>query len=325
MSFERLSPLVKKSGSPLSVQEFHSRVNIVFHNYEAAQYDALHVDMWESLQEQMDLLVHDWFSKTSPKAPLKLLDIGCGTGLSTQKLLNTPVGPLVESIVLLDTSPKMLEQAQMKAAHWDKPYTVINGTIADLTGSFDVVIICSVLHHIPDLDTFIRHIDALLNPGGVIIHLQDPNGDYAQDNLFKEREKEFERLQAVQKVKRITDYFPKSIKHKINLFLGRKNYIDLINDALIREKTIKKRLTADEIWSVTDIHVESKNDSQARGISFAFLKQKLQNFTLLSHRSYGFYGVLKNDLPSTMQANESQWITENQLNGRNLACVWQKQ
>lgn len=324
MSFERLTPLVKKTGSPLNVHDFQSRINIVFHDYEAAHYDDLHVDMWESLQEQIDLLVRDFFSKYKPSRTLQLLDVGCGTGLSTQKLLNTQLGEYVESVVLLDTSPKMLEQAQKKAANWNKPYRLINGTTDMLTEKFDVIIVCSVLHHIPDLNAFMKQIDDLLLPNGVFIHLQDPNGDYAKDQDFLKREKQFEQLQKVRKSKRLSDFFPKSIKHKINLMLGRKNYIDRINDQLLKEKSIRRRMTADEIWSVTDIHVESKHDENARGISFAYLKNTLRNFSLISHRTYGFYGVLKHDLPKELQANETQWIAENQLNGRNLACVWQK-
>jgi 2-polyprenyl-3-methyl-5-hydroxy-6-metoxy-1,4-benzoquinol methylase len=324
MSFERLAYLVKKTESPLSLQDFHSRINIVFHNHEAMHYDELHKDMWESLQEQFDLLVLDLLPGYKPNHQLKLLDVGCGTGLSTEKLLNTQLGNFIESIVLLDTSPKMLEQAKKRAVNWNKQFELVNATCDTLTEKFDIIIVCSVLHHIPDLDAFLNKIDNLLNPNGLLIHLQDPNGDYAQDPEFKSREHQLRHLQKFKKPIRFIDLLPKAIKHKINLFLGRKNYIDLINDELFREKTIRHRLTADEIWSVTDIHVESEHNEYAGGISFTYLKNKLEDFTLLSHRTYGFYGALKHDLPPDLQINESKWIAENKLNGRNLGCVWLK-
>lgn len=323
MSYQRLIPLIKKTGSTLSPEEFQSRINVVFHDYEAAHYDRLHDDMWESLQEQINLLVDDWFAHQNPNSGLKLLDIGCGTGLSTQKLLATKAGQFIDEITLLDTSAKMLEQAAQKAVQWNKKHQIVNGLCDVLTDGYDVIIVCSVLHHIPDLDAFFQQINRLLNPNGILIHLQDPNGDYAQDEVFIQREDMLQK-QRKSTPKRWVDYLPNSFKNNLNRWLGRKNYIDYINDQLLGEKVITKRMTADEIWSVTDIHVESKDDTQTRGISFEFLKNSLQNFRLISHRSYAFYGVLKSDLPVEMQQDESQWIQQNQLNGRNLACVWQK-
>lgn len=323
MSYQRLIPLIKKTGSTLSPEDFQSRVNVVFHDYEAAHYDRLHDDMWDSLQEQINLLVQDWLRVDKPLSGLRLLDIGCGTGLSSQKLLESALGEFIDEVTLLDTSSKMLEQAAHKAQNWEKKYEIVNGLCDVLTQTYDVIIVCSVLHHIPDLEAFLQQINRLLKPGGVLIHLQDPNGDYAEDSTFKERLTVYERsLKSTPK--NWKDLFPKSLKHQINRMLGRKNYIDLINDQLLSEKVIQKRMTADEIWSVTDIHVASKDDVEQRGISYNFLKNQLSDYQLISHRSYAFYGVLKSDLPFDLQQNEQLWIHQNELNGRNLSCVWKK-
>ncbi len=324
MSYASLLPLLKKTGSTLSAEEFQSRINIVFHDHEALHYDSMHDDMWESLLEQINLLVADGLNFTSPSSNLRVLDIGCGTGLSTQKLLQSALGDYINEVALLDTSPVMLQQAKAKAETWNKKFTLINSDISAVTGSFDVIIVCSVLHHIPELHPFLNQVDRLLKPGGIFIHLQDPNGDYLQDSQYKQRLVEFEAYSERHQKKKKTDYIPKIWKHFINRNLGRKNYIDHINDQLLAEKAIRRRMTADEIWTVTDIHVESKLNPVNKGISFEFLKKNLTNFQLIKQRSYAFYSVLKSDLPEELKRNEDLFIAQNELNGRNISCIWIK-
>ncbi|MGK4569281.1 class I SAM-dependent DNA methyltransferase [Flavobacterium sp. 3HN19-14] len=173
MSYNSLLPLIKKTKSNLSPEEFQSVINVVFHDFEAAHYDAMHSDMRDSLQEQVDLLVKDLFEKRQIESDnLSLLDIGCGTGLSTQAILNSGLGKHIAAITLLDTSPNMLVQAEEKAKQWGKSYTLVNGHLSEVTAKFDIVVICSVLHHIPDLEKFLAEVSNVLNPGGILIHLQ---------------------------------------------------------------------------------------------------------------------------------------------------------
>ncbi|MBO2544289.1 methyltransferase domain-containing protein [Salegentibacter sp. BDJ18] len=317
---------MKKKGCTLSAEKFQERVNVIFHDHEAAQYDQMHADMKNSLQEQINLLISDLFDHCSfSEKKLKVIDVGCGTGMSTEFLLNSRIEPYIENVTLLDTSKKMLELAGKKAKNWDVKYSVINAELHQISSKFDLVLICSVLHHIPELKKFLKMISEKLRTGGIFIHLQDPNGDYLNDRLYKERVKELQEQQKLKSLdKDFTAYIPKSIKSRINRLLGRKNYIDLINDQLLEEKVIKKRMSADEIWSVTDIHVETKNNTVDKGISLRFLQENLDDFSLISHRSYGFYGKLKYDLDDELRKMEEMYITERQLNGRNISGIWIK-
>ncbi len=324
MSYSSLLPLLKKTGSSLTVEEFQSRINVIFHDHEALHYDKMHQDMWESLQEQINLLVNDFYKFKEPNSNLRLLDIGCGTGLSTQLLLNSKLGGNIQEITLLDTSSNMLKLAEEKARSWGKKYVTINSEISDLKGQFDIIIVCSVLHHIPELDSFLNKIDSLLQSGGIFIHLQDPNGDYLNDPIYLDRLSEYHRFVSHSSSRNLIDFIPKNWKHFINRIIGRKNYIDYINDQLLSEKVIKRRMSAEEIWSVTDIHVESKLDSINKGISVKKLKECLKNFRLISQRSYAFYSVLKSDLSEELKNNEDIFTLKNELNGRNISCIWTK-
>lgn len=326
MSYQSLMPLIRKTGSNLSPEKFQERINIVFHDFESKHYDALHVDMWQSLQEQIDLLVDDLLAyKSIENKELRLLDIGCGTGLSTQILLHSKLGEYLDDVTLLDTSPNMLKEAEAKAKTWNKKYKAVNGYLADLKEKFDVIIISSVLHHIPDLEIFLKQVNQALNQGGILIHIQDPNGDYINEPSYLKRKDEYEKvIKALPQPKRLSEFVPKSLLKSIKRLLNKKDYIDLINDQLIAERTIKKRMTADEIWSVTDIHVETKADAVNKGISLKFLQSQLANFELIKMRSYGFYGYLKSDLEEGYRKIEDQFIAENRADGRNIAAIWIK-
>ena len=326
MSYESLLPLMHKCKTKLSPEGFHDIVNVVFHNHEAIVYDKIHSDMQQSLLQQIDLLVSDLKQNSDfEHQNLTLLDIGCGTGMSTETLLKTKIGNQILHVSLLDSSPKMLEIALQKAKTWKLDHVGKNGYLNQIENYFDIVLICSVLHHIPDLELFLKQLIPKIKPGGILIHLQDPNADFANDHEFLKRTSQFKKLQNAQKKDfKITNLFPKKVKHYINLKLGRKNYIDHINDDLLKANAIKKRLTADEIWSVTDIHVPIATNDFSKGISFKYLQENLSGFKNISHRSYGFFGALKSELPNNLQKTEDELIAKNALNGRNLCCVWQK-
>lgn len=318
-----LKPLIKKTGSSLSPEQFHERVNIVFHDFESDHYDSIHSDMNESLQEQVDLLINDLINnKQIDLYNLNLLDIGCGTGLSTKLILDSKIEEKISSITLLDTSPNMLKQAEKKAKQWNKPYKIINDHLSNLNEKFDIIIVCSVLHHIPNLDSFLKEVNLKLNSNGVLIHLQDPNFDFLDESVYKSRKREYGTIINKNKVRGILSYVPKHIKRKIKIFFNKYDYIDKINNQLLSEKTIKKRMSSEEIWSVTDIHVETKE--MVKGISLSYLKSQLTNFELINMRSYGFFGPLKSELINSYKEKENRFILTHDLNGRNMSCIWLK-
>lgn len=325
-NYSHLIPLIKKTGSELSPKDFQNAVNVIFHDVEAKYYDSLHTGMWNSLQEQVNLLVDDLLaSRQFDNRGLSLIDIGCGTGLSTQLLMNSKLGKYIDHITLLDTSPNMLKQAGTRSKEWNKNVELINSTITDVTGTYDIILVCSVLHHVPDLAQFFKQVDQLQNSGGIFIHLNDSNGDYLKDAQYAKRIAEYAAQDKLFLLKRkLVRLIPPGIKHFLNKKFRTDPYIDQVNDILIKEKVIKKRMLAGEIWSVTDIHVEELPYSTQAGISFRFLKECLSNYELITRRSYGFYGLLKTELTSHFQELESMHINNKELNGRLLSAVWIK-
>ena len=115
------------------------------------------------------------------KPGMRVLDLGCGTGLNTRSL-----GPDVE-VVGLDLSPAML--AKTKKA---RPGTIVrlhdlNRPLPRGLGRFDVVLAVACLEFCRDLPLLSRRIASVLKPGGVVL-LTVPHrerGDVAASPLAK--------------------------------------------------------------------------------------------------------------------------------------------
>ena len=85
-------------------------------------------------------------------APLdkEILDFGGGTGL-----LTLPLSKQAKSVTLVDISEKMLEQARLKAERQDiKNIHFLEQDLLEkpLEKEFDLIVVCRVLHHMPDVD-----------------------------------------------------------------------------------------------------------------------------------------------------------------------------
>lgn len=93
----------------------------------------------QAVEKQIDLL-----------SDKEILDFGGGTGL-----LALPLTKQAKFITLVDISEKMLEQARLKAEQQDiKNIQFLEQDLlaTPLEQEFDLIVVCRVLHHIPDLD-----------------------------------------------------------------------------------------------------------------------------------------------------------------------------
>jgi ubiquinone/menaquinone biosynthesis C-methylase UbiE len=99
---------------------------------------------------------------------LRLLDIGCGTGLSTAALLS--VAPHAD-IVAVDGSAGMLAQARAKP--WPASVTFVHSRAetlhdAGVTGAFDGILAAYLIRNVDDGDDVLGSLLKLLKPGAVL-------------------------------------------------------------------------------------------------------------------------------------------------------------
>lgn len=319
-ALDSIAEIMLRRGSRCTLEEFHAAVNLVFHDFEAEIYDSAHRDMWESLPRQLALLVSDCVAFSSRRDELRLLDIGCGTGLASDCILKSSLGPKIASIDLLDTSAVMLKRALHRAESWGGRVTSPHqGTVETLSAEsqYDVIVTCSVLHHIPDVASFLHQVRQLQAPGGLFIHLQDPNGDYMKDPGLQRRIARRSRKLLPHWALRLT---PRRILGRLHREItGKqgKDYLSETNLELMKRGIVQSPLSVAEIFTITDIHVQD-----GAGISIQQIKASMPDYDLISQRAYGFFGELPSELTPKLKAMEEQLSATRALNGAYVGAAW---
>jgi ubiquinone/menaquinone biosynthesis C-methylase UbiE len=316
-----LVPLIVKKSNISDPEKFQSIINVVFHDHEAKHYDVIHSEMWKSLPKQFELLANDLAPYIKNQENLKLLDVGCGTGMATQMMLNTKLNKNVREVHLLDTSSVMLSAAGKRARKWGKITKLVHGDIKKLEGKYDIIIISSVLHHIPNIPGFLKTIEGLQQKGCVILTIHDPGHEALNGTVYQERCKLLSNTGQAKtpKLSILTRIF-----NKVRRSLQPKDYIDSINETLLKKGVINTPLTARELWSITDIHVEDLPYSASDGISLSTLKDSLPSYQLISFRTYAFFGTVESNLPPSLHHLEVDLSKKRDLNGRNFCSIWLK-
>ena len=110
----------------------------------------------QAVEKQFDLL-----------SDKEILDFGGGTGL-----LALPLAKQAKSVALVDISEKMLEQARLKAEQQDiKNIQFLEQDLLKnpLEQEFDLIVVCRVLHHMPDLNAALSLFHQQLKEDGQLL------------------------------------------------------------------------------------------------------------------------------------------------------------
>lgn len=327
--FFKIRTLVDKKGQEKDVAKFHRSVNEIFHNVEANFYDKRHVNMWESLPPIFELISNK--IKEAGIIPdgkkWNLLDIGSGTGLSTELFLKTNLGQYISEVTLLDSSFGMIQKSKERSKKWENvKVNFINGYIDQVDEKYNIIICSSLLHHIPDLKQFFLHISRLQEFGDVFVHLQDPNSFSLNSEIYRIRKEKFEKFRKENKIASNLSLmnFIRSVKKSLKSRLFGSEFINEVNKQLIINKIIYKKLTAAELWSITDIHVENLPYSIGEGVSIDMIGKDLISYSNLLCFTYSFFGRLSFELPDYLKMEEQELLKNKDMNGRNLAGIWLK-
>jgi len=110
----------------------------------------------QAVEKQIDLL-----------SDKEILDFGGGTGL-----LALPLAKQAKFVTLVDISAKMLEQARLKAEQQDiKNIQFLEQDLLEkpLEKEFNLIVVCRVLHHMPDLDAVLSLFHQHLKEDGQLL------------------------------------------------------------------------------------------------------------------------------------------------------------
>ena len=115
------------------------------------------------------------------KPTMKLMDFGAGTGL-----LSYFIAPFVDTIVMVDNSPSMLEKFKEKASEFECQTEIreVDLSKTTLNEKFDGIISSMTIHHIEDLKALFTKFYNMLEEGGfiAIADLDSEDGSFHSDN-----------------------------------------------------------------------------------------------------------------------------------------------
>ena len=100
-----------------------------------------------------------------------VLEIGAGHGGYTEPVL--AAGCRVTAVEASRPSLRTLERRYGGNPRFQAVFDS-DGSLDDVSGTFSLVLIVSVLHHIPDYVSFLERVTRLLAPNGSLLTLQDP-------------------------------------------------------------------------------------------------------------------------------------------------------
>ncbi|MEH1884305.1 class I SAM-dependent methyltransferase [Nostoc sp.] len=130
----------------------------------------------------VEIIPGDW------TAPLKVLDLGAGTGLYSGMVQS--VFPNAE-FTLLDLAPEMLEKAKFRFSKMGKSPQILIGDYieTDLGDSYDLIISALSIHHLSDFDKELlyQRIYDILKPGGIFVNADQILGKTADlEELYRQ-------------------------------------------------------------------------------------------------------------------------------------------
>lgn len=141
------------------------------------KYEKNHGEIFNEIEQQRlfgELKNLKSLIKTRNKEKVAL-DLGCGSGNLTKHLLK-----LGYNVIASDVSKNFLKLVKKRFNSDKLSVKKINGTDLDTfeDNSVDLIVIYSVLHHIPDYLTVIKECVRVLKKGGILYMDHEPNEKY---------------------------------------------------------------------------------------------------------------------------------------------------
>ena len=140
---------------------------------EIEKFDQFSNDWWDnqgSMKSLHDInpLRLDYIKSQTALCGKKILDVGCGGGLLTEKIAEQ--GAIVTGI---DQSAQMIEVAKQHASQSGLSIQYIESTIEELSRSFekfyDIILCMELLEHVPQFESIILACKNVLKPEGLVI------------------------------------------------------------------------------------------------------------------------------------------------------------
>jgi ubiquinone/menaquinone biosynthesis C-methylase UbiE len=299
-----MNPVRGLSGCPILSPGLVVRVNRIWHDVEAESYDRAHQEI---IQDE----VRNWARLAQmaaahlPYGPAVVLDVGAGTGFAMASFW--PQLRPGDMTVCLDISVPMLRKAVAKMNVLGPSMRVAcvaceAGSIALSSGNIQVILMNSVLHHLPEPERFLAEVDRLLAPGGVLVLAHEPNARAHSNPVMIG-------LHLVYRIWRAARW--------LTLRIARRDAFDQEQRAISREvvrrlreqKVISDGRPADEKWvmRLVDFHSPTAGGAFLPKGGFdpdALIARHFPNYQRLSVETYGHLGKIR------VEGKFLQWVDQ---------------
>lgn len=147
--------------------------NIQEHIKEAKYYDIIHTELYNGYEQNRIMLSLNKITKNFNKN-CEILEVGSGTGNLTIKLLDHGF----KNITCLDISKEMIQELGKKVRNYDHNIRFIvsdiDSFLESINSKFDLVVMGSVLHHLPDYIVTLKNVRNIVNEKGLIYITHEP-------------------------------------------------------------------------------------------------------------------------------------------------------
>jgi SAM-dependent methyltransferase len=315
---------LKAYGPSLPLGELVERVNLIYHKFEAADYDRRHPELTRQLppiwQEMVSLA-----GGLLPETGLRVLDFGCGTGFEADLLLQFLPPSSVEALTCFDPSPEMLDASKKRLRKAACPIEFVsvppwqNGRSSE---PYDLLISNSVFHHLSEPLEHLQALATVLTPRAVWIAGHEPSRRYFQNHECMDAFAMYMRSYRWRKYLKFRNYAAA---------VGRMRGIDpLVRTA--REATTEglfsKPPAAWLVGRLIDFHVAHtpKEAATGRGFEIGELESALSaSWSFEYLRTYAFMGPFyEGDLPERWRRIAKDLSQRYPLDGANFCSIWRR-
>ena len=154
--------------------------NIKVHSKEAAVYDTIHSEIFNKYEQKRVIKDIEFITEHISLKDPSVLDVGCGTGNLSLKLLKYNF-----SVTGVDISKEMLNILRSKTR--SKSLALIESDVDSFISKckekYDIIIFSSVLHHLPDYLKTIKNATNLLKENGIIYITHEPKRQIDQKSF----------------------------------------------------------------------------------------------------------------------------------------------
>lgn len=141
----------------------------VGHDYVKGSPHLRHAALRGEIEGRLQRLVKEAIARTGA---CRVLEIGAGHGTFTQTLVDA--GAKVTVTEASQASAEHLRAAFAGDERVEVVYDEVGDGVLSGDGSWDLVVMISVIHHIPDYLDFLRRLEPRISAGGAFFSVQDP-------------------------------------------------------------------------------------------------------------------------------------------------------